>query len=88
MTNIYFITDGEFIKIGKSKNPKRRKKQLQTGNGNNLRVAYILENVEDYLERDIHSLCRRYKKQGEWFEKDVMTFLFSLPWYKDAIKST
>lgn len=86
MTNIYFLSDGINIKIGKSKNLENRKNQLQTGNSNNLRLLYVLENVEDYMEKQIHSICNLYNIRGEWFDNEVLNFILSLPWYKDSIK--
>lgn len=86
MTNIYFLSDGNNIKIGKSKNLNIRKNQLQIGNANNLRLLYILENVEDYTEKQIHDLCNLYNIRGEWFDNEVLNFILNLPWYKENIK--
>ncbi len=87
MTNIYFLTDGYNVKIGKSKNPKKRKSQLQTANTNKLKILYILENVEDYMEKEIHHTCKYYKIQGEWFDKDVINFLMNFEYYKNNLKT-
>ena len=86
MTNIYFISDGVNIKIGKSKNPKKRVNQLQTSNTNKLQILYVLENVEDFFEREIHQTCSRYHINGEWFDKDVLEFLMKFDFYKENLK--
>lgn len=86
MTNIYFISDGTAIKIGRSKHPKKRKGQLQTSNSNELKLIYILENVESYIEKEIHQTCKLYHIQGEWFDKDVLDFLLGLDFYRENLK--
>ncbi len=58
------------IKIGRSKNPQRRLKQLQTGSPYELRLLLVLENMAD-LERKLHRDLKGYRfrsTQGEWFD--------------------
>lgn len=69
---IYFITEMPFnrrVKIGMSKNPVKRLKQLQTGNPNKLFIYHLFES-HDYkvLERSMHDICKDLKIIGEWFE--------------------
>lgn len=66
---IYFITDGTYTKIGKSKNPYKRLKGLQTSNAKTLRCVYIFD-IEDYYEKKLHKLFRKYKTNtnSEWFD--------------------
>src|SRR5690554_1119401 len=66
---IYFITDGIYTKIGKSKDPYKRLKNLQTSNAKNLRFIYIFD-IDDIYERKIHKLFKKYKTNtnNEWFD--------------------
>jgi len=66
---IYFITDGQYIKIGKSKNPIKRLKNLQTSNAKTLRFIYIF-NVKDSYEKRLHKLFKNYQTNScnEWFD--------------------
>jgi len=69
---IYIITDGIDFKIGVTKNdPKKRLKQLQTGNPKVLEIAntFKVPSSEVYkLEKEAHKLVQyRYAKRGEWF---------------------
>ncbi|QYB17539.1 hypothetical protein PV-S19_0175 [Pacmanvirus S19] len=71
---IYFITEIPFnnkVKIGMSKNPLKRIKQLQTGNPSKLVIYYTFES-EDYklLERTLHNICADKKIINEWFEME------------------
>lgn len=81
MKYIYLIQSQEdgYYKIGVSKHPKKRVKQLQTGNSSELKL------VESYQSEHAHkvekALQRRYshmKKEGEWFDlsiKEDVSFL-------------
>lgn len=71
---VYLIQSLEdsYYKIGVSKHPKKRIKQLQTGNSSELKL------IESYQSEFAHkiekALQRRYsylKKEGEWFELSV-----------------
>lgn len=74
MKYIYLIQSLEdgFYKVGVSKHPKKRIKQLQTGNSSELKL------IETYQSEHAHmvekSLQRRYsylKKEGEWFDMSI-----------------
>ena len=81
MKYIYLIQSIEngYYKIGVSKHPKKRVKQLQTGNSSELKL------IESYQSEHAHkverALQRRYsylKKEGEWFDlsiKEDVSFL-------------
>lgn len=65
------MEDG-YYKIGVSKHPKKRVKQLQTGNSSELKL------IESYQSEFAHmvekALQRRYahmKKEGEWFDLSI-----------------
>lgn len=74
MKFIYLIQSQEdgYYKIGVSKHPNKRLKQLQTGNSSELKL------IESYQTEHAHqvekTLQRRYsylKKEGEWFDIGV-----------------
>ena len=65
---IYLISDKTKVKIGWSKNPQIRLKQLQTGNSLELRLVKVYD-APKVKERLIHRMLmiRRSRCQGEWF---------------------
>lgn len=74
---IYIIKDtgkDNIYKIGVSKNPQKRVKQLQTGNCNSLKLIFeiLIENsINAYeAEKIIHNYLKENNKwkHGEWFE--------------------
>lgn len=72
---IYVImNDLGYIKIGVSKHPDKRVKQLQTGNQSKLYLLFTEEfncdrnhllDIENYIHKNCSFLCKRTK--GEWF---------------------
>ena len=85
-TNIYFIENGKEIKIGRSVDIERRLDELQTGNSKELKVLYVIEDVEEWFEKHIHSVCNTFHIRGEWFSKDVLTHLLKHPFYLENMK--
>jgi hypothetical protein len=81
MKHIYLIQSQEdgYYKIGVSKHPKKRVKQLQTGNSSELKLIDSYES--EHAHKIERSLQRRYsylKKEGEWFDlslKEDIAFL-------------
>lgn len=69
---VYFISDGEYIKIGKAKQPKQRLMELQTGNPKELKILWLIPCKNDkaayYVEQSLHGLYRSYRQCGEWFD--------------------
>lgn len=64
---VYFITDGEYVKIGKASCVVNRLKSLQTGNARRLRVLYVYEGGYD-VERIMHKIFKNYRVDtSEWF---------------------
>lgn len=65
---IYFITDGTYTKVGKSTNPSKRIKTLQTSNPLPLTFTYIFD-VKDSYEKQLHKLLSFYytSTKREWF---------------------
>lgn len=68
---VYLIQNLETskYKIGVSKNPQKRIKQLQTGSGEELKLisVYETENARK-IESALHNKFLMYKTNGEWFE--------------------
>ena len=65
---IYFITDGNYVKIGVASNIKSRMKILQTGNPNELRVIHSEYSDFPYdLEKTYHDKYKKYHIRGEWY---------------------
>lgn len=66
---LYFISDGEFVKIGIAYNAKERLKTLQTGNPRRLKLIASFKNL-GRTEWETH-LRLRFKNvhvKGEWFK--------------------
>ena len=66
---VYFISDGTYTKIGKSKNPLSRIKGLQTSNAKGLTFKYVFDCGDQY-EKKLHSLLKNFKTESsnEWFD--------------------
>tara|TARA_Y100000310_G_C20334261_1_gene646713 strand:+ start:381 stop:680 length:300 start_codon:yes stop_codon:yes gene_type:complete len=66
---LYFIQSDVtgMIKIGRSKDPQKRLKQLQTGNPNKLKLIASFEK-EGWKEKALHEELSRYRLEGEWFD--------------------
>ena len=72
----YCILDSKsnLVKIGKSKHPSKRLKELSTGNGNNLKLIGC---IDGDCERELHENFRHLHINGEWFINSiVITNLF------------
>ena len=79
MKDLYIIHmkgSGKF-KVGRSKHPEIRLKQLQTGCPFDLELTLILEN-QGHLEKDIHRILKPYQARymkGEWFDEEGLASL-------------
>ena len=82
---IYVISNGTSYKVGFSKDPARRVKQLQTGNPNKLELVYYIE-IEvapvKILETIVHKNLKFNKIKGEWFKADFETLKTELDFVK------
>lgn len=68
---VYLISNNlNQYKIGISKNPKRRIKELQTGNDSNLFIVnqYKSENYYKKIEFTLHNTYKHCNILNEWFE--------------------
>lgn len=67
--NLYIIQSDltGMIKIGRSKDPQKRLKQLQTGNPNKLKLIASFEG-EGWKEKILHERLDSFRLEGEWFD--------------------
>ena len=70
---VYFVSDGEFVKIGSAKNIESRMKQIQTGNPNPIELLAYVEFNSIYsarlFERSILNETSEFSAIGEWRKK-------------------
>ncbi len=74
---IYFIQAGENgpIKIGKSDDPERRLKQLQTAHHKELKLLWVEDGAEE-KESAYHEDFKDHNIKNEWFRPDpIIDFL-------------
>ena len=66
---VYFLDDGDFIKIGWAVDPETRWRDLQTGSA---RHHQLLGSTPGTLldERNLHRKFAHLKHRGEWFKKE------------------
>ena len=67
--SIYFIKQGEYVKIGYSAGIKDRLKGLQTGSPEELEVL-ATEHGDKLTEKWLHMLFEKQHYRGEWFKLD------------------
>lgn len=69
--HLYLITNIERsrLKIGRSKNPEARLKQLQISSHEKLLILFVIDFSGDY-EKDIHSEFKNLRLNSEWFFYD------------------
>jgi hypothetical protein len=65
---VYFIDDGERIKIGRAQDPLQRMQALQTGIGKELALLLAIPNGN--LEGLLHQKFAGLRVRGEWFRKE------------------
>jgi hypothetical protein len=73
---IYFAKSGRYVKIGISKNPQNRMKELQIGNPNKIELLHFFKG-ETFSEKFLHKRFRKYHCRGEWFKfsKEIELYL-------------
>ena len=79
---LYFITNKDSaVKIGVSRDPRKRLKQLQTGNHTPLKIKKLVKlksRSEAYkLEAELHQKFKNKKILNEWFflDRDMEKFI-------------
>lgn len=69
---IYFVSDGDFVKIGIAASLPNRIKQLQTGNPRKLYAVYVIEAESQKealkIENEFHMSLKEKQCIGEWFD--------------------
>ena len=79
---IYFIRSyNQFIKIGRSIDPEKRKDSLQTASPIKLRIKAILPG-DSKTESGLHEMFSHLRGQGEWFR-----YTDELKWFLRAIQN-
>ena len=73
---VYFITDGEFIKIGKANDPIERMRTMQTGNARKLKMLGYYEDYDEELEGYMHKIFAKDRVRGEWFKPSTDLYRF------------
>lgn len=71
---IYLIKslDDGCYKIGVSKSPDKRLKQLQTGNPSELQLLYVYDSeIAFKIEKVLHNTFNINKEHGEWFNLSI-----------------
>jgi len=73
LSNIYIIEANGSYKIGESKNPDKRLKQLQTGNHCWLKINKVYKNIQyaKNVEKLLHKRLNFCHLEGEWFRCDI-----------------
>lgn len=75
---IYLIRSKEngYYKIGISKNPQKRLKQLQTGNASELEIIHLYKTeYASKIEKTLHNLYSHNRLEGEWFDLSIVEAL-------------
>ena len=93
VTGVYFISDGEFTKIGRAKNCASRLSDLQVANGRELKLVGVINcESDDYLARliegNIHKwIPNKYHVRGEWFNLEVEQINYLIDNHKELPKN-
>lgn len=78
---LYLISDGEYVKIGYSTNPKSRLNDMQVGRAEKLKLVASVEcenrQKAKKEERLAHQACKDLRIRGEWFKIEAMH------WFKE-----
>lgn len=75
MKYVYLIQSLEdgYYKIGISKNPQKRIKQLQTGNSSELKlIVFYQSDIANKIENVLHNRYSHFRKEGEWFDLSII----------------
>lgn len=81
-TSVYFISDGEHVKIGVAHDPTERLQALQTANPKDLELLTTVEfeskGEAHSAEKMLHRRLAGHHIRGEWFRLDVPKILAAL----------
>ena len=84
---LYCITDssGTTCKLGHSRNPESRLRQLSTGTPDDLRIAYVIAvplGTARSWERELHRELGHRRCVREWFEIPVEDCVAQMQWFE------
>lgn len=84
---LYAISDGEYLKVGFSVDPKKRLKSLKTGSPREIKIVWqtiCAYNSVDALkeEKKLHRRLSNFAVRGEWFKGDALHVCKSWRIYK------
>ena len=65
---VYVLKCNGLYKIGRSRDPQWRVRQLQTGAAHPIDVVFTIRTRQHGLERALHQRFSSLRKRGEWFE--------------------
>jgi hypothetical protein len=74
MKYVYLIQslENSYYKIGLSKHPNKRIKELQTGNSSELKLIETYESeFAHIIEKTLQRRYSHLRKEGEWFEMSI-----------------
>ena len=92
MKSVYLLLEdsNNYYKIGISKNPTKRVKQLQTGSAGLITIYNIFESkYANKIERTLHRKYNLANIKGEWFEltiKEAQNFINDCRYLEDNFK--
>lgn len=72
---IYFLQQGELVKIGRAADVKNRIRRLQTGNGGQFHLLAAIPG-HAVIEEAIQARFAYLREQGEWFQIDTALTAF------------
>lgn len=77
---VYFIRSGESVKIGFTRDVKKRHQQLKTGDPNKTTILASVPGTRD-TEAYFHQMFAEYRTTGEWFryEGELKRFTALMP---------
>lgn len=64
---VYVITDGEYVKIGRTTSLRNRLKDLQVANARPLTLLAFIKGYQD-TEQELHYRFGHARVRGEWFK--------------------
>lgn len=74
MKYVYLIQslENSYYKIGISKHPKKRVKELQTGNSSELKLVEVYKSgFANQIEKTLQRRYSHLRKEGEWFDMGI-----------------
>lgn len=69
--DLYWILCGDYVKIGRTSNFKKRFRTMQVNNPYPLELIELIEDA-GHLEHELHEKFKEFHHRGEWFLKEVL----------------